>query len=655
MSNYDKILKEKEDNDPLLETDAPENWNSLERKLSDEISVVKKPNKYVKMIAYFAAASIAAILLFLFLGKNGKRNTQIASISNEPSAIKPPFKNINIAYESFSFDANLGDTLITKNGSILVFPKNALLNAKGDIVEGSVTVKAREFNDAIDFYFSGIPMTYDSAGVQYNFASSGMIDIKAYKEDELLFVNPNSKPTINLVSTSNDLESNLYQLDTTTGIWKNKGDETVVKINNEKNVENSIKKDALNSITKQGTRKRGNEIAPVKNEDEVVKNEEDVKQDVVMSQNTHPVVKEPSNLQRLNDKNQKPEKVPIENKQTPIKNTNLVKEAPLLPQKASANKLTIEILIDPESYKELLAYNNLKFEVLDATAETLGNDSKTEWENVELLRDANGGYRAKFSLGPRSVSYRVKPVFEGKDYDKAMEVYKQKLEAYNAIKSNRLQQEAAEKNKAIAENEKIEKENAAIIAQNKITEAKNKLVEIEDEKIKQINALVEARNRRLQEQYARDVINNRSLLVTDSMRKVIEKQNAGLVKNANLIRSFEIDGFGLWNCDRPIFPNGIPIAASFYDEKRNALPLLNINIVRLGINAIITTGTNIKVEENQPHAIWGADSKKIYYITANEYKKLGINKNTKEFSFSLKSIDAGSIDISALKKLLLQT
>jgi hypothetical protein len=607
MSNYDKILKEKENNNPLRETDASENWNSLEQRLLEKTNAVKRPRNYVKLIAYAAAASLVAILLSLFLFKNNEGNSQNASNSLKTSVIKPPFENIKVPYEDFSFNANLGDTLITKNGSILIFPKNALLNAKGDIVEGTVTVKAGEYNDAVDFYFSGIPMTYDSAGVQYNFVSSGMIDIKAYKKDELLFVNPNSKPTINLVSTSNDLETNLYQLDTTTGIWKNKGNETVVKIEDEKSTKKRNVQKSLKSFTKQDD------------------------------------INEASNNETF------------DTKQVPEKDEEFVMKAPIMPQKAALNKLTIEILIDPNSYKELLAYNNLKFEVLDASAETLGNDSKTEWENVELLRDVNGGYKARFSLGTRSVSYKVKPVFEGKDYNKAVEVYKQKLMAYNAIKSKRLQQGATEKNKAMAENEKIDNENEAIAAQNTITQAKNKLARIEDEKIKQINALVEARNRKIQEQYFRDAIANRNNLVTDSLKKAFEKQNAGLVAKANLIRSFEIDGFGIWNCDRPIFPNGIPIAASFCDDKSNLLPLVNVNITRLGLNSIITTGTNIRVEENYPYTIWGADSKKIYYITANEYKKLGINKNTKEFKFSLKGIDAEKIDISTLKKLLLQT
>lgn len=46
-----------------------------------------------------------------------------------------------------------------------------------------VKITYREFADPIDFFVSGIPMEYDSAGRKYNFESSGMCEINAYKDD----------------------------------------------------------------------------------------------------------------------------------------------------------------------------------------------------------------------------------------------------------------------------------------------------------------------------------------------------------------------------------------------------------------------------------------------------------------------------------------
>jgi hypothetical protein len=571
MSNYDNLLREKENNLPLEHSDMEKNWAAMETQLNSATQSTSKDAtfNFNNAIKGLMLAMVVCIIAFVIFTTTKNKNQAIpdTNISILRSAVKPPMPSINVPYETFTYDAAIGDTLFTKNGSILVFPKNAVLNSKGEIVTGKVEIKTREFNDPLDYYMAGIPMTYDSAGVKYTFVSSGMIDIKAYQNNELLNVNPNAKPQLNLVSTNNEKNTNLYILDTTTGQWINKG------------------KDEVNDLAAKPTNSDAN---------------------------TRTIDKAPK-LSANADKEEKPEAI-----------SSITK--PLPPQKASGKNPTIEIIIDPASFKELLVYNNLKFEVLNSSEEALGEDSKTEWEDVELMRtDEKNGYTAKFSLGQKTVQYKVRPVLEGKDYDAAVTVYNEKIKAYYDVQKNRVAKEQMQQD-TLAERNKIrEDENKKIEANNEIVIAKNKIVEIENKRIEELNVLITERNKKIE----------------------------ALATSQNLIRSFEISGFGYWNCDQPTFPNGILISAAFVDNKNNILQPIYTNTAILGINRILQNqNNNIIVLPNTNHIIWSVYQNQFYYLTFKEYEKLNINPETRIFTFKLNKYLGDANSITDLKKTL---
>ena len=231
MSNYDKLFREKENNLPLQNSDMEKNWAAMETQLNSGTQSNSKDakfnvNKLMKGLIVAAVGGLIASVIFITT-KNNNEALVTNNLAEFKSFIKPPMPQLNVPYEKFTYDAEIGDTLFTKNGSILIFPKNAVLNNKGQIVTGKIEIRTREFNDPLDYFIAGIPMTYDSASVKYTFISSGMIDIKAYQNNELLFVNPNAKPQLNLVSTNKETNTNLYLLDTVTGQWINKGKDEV--------------------------------------------------------------------------------------------------------------------------------------------------------------------------------------------------------------------------------------------------------------------------------------------------------------------------------------------------------------------------------------------------------------------------------------------
>jgi hypothetical protein len=589
MSNYDNLLREKENNLPLENSDMEKNWAAMETQLNSATQSTSKDAKFnfKKIIKGLMATAVAFIIAFVIftIAKNKKTEIVNTNTSQLVSAIKPPMPAINVPYETFSYNAEIGDTLFTQNGSILIFPKNAVLNNKGEIVTGKIEIKTREFNDPLDYYMAGIPMAYDSAGVKYTFVSSGMIDIKAYQNNELLFVNPNAKPQLNLVSTNTERNTNLYILDTSTGQWINKGKDEVndLDVNSKKSFANS----------------RTMDRAPKISED--------------------------------NYKNEQEKDV-----------TTIVK--PLPPQKASGKNPTIEIIIDPASFKELLAYNNLKFEVLDSETETVGEDSKTEWSNVELLHSAGSTkYIAKFSAGNKTVQYEVKPVLEGKDYDAAVTVYNEKIKAYYDVQKNRIANEQMQRDTLALRDKIIDDENKKTEANNEVVIAKNKIVEIENKRIGELNVLIIERNERIKERKKRN----------DSLRLIWEKDNRPLALKENLIRSFDIDGFGYWNCDQPTFPGGVPISATFTDDKNNILDLNYINATSFGINRLLAYyNGNITVLPNTNHTIWSAYQNQFYYLTFREYEKLNIKPETRTYTFKLTKYEGDANSLLVLKKIL---
>jgi hypothetical protein len=625
MSNYDNLLREKEKNLPLENSDMEMNWAALETQLNSATQSTSKDAKFNfrKIIKGLMVAAVVGIIAFVIFTTTKNKNQTLpnTNLAILKSAIKPPMPAINVPYETFTYDAEIGDTLFTKNGSILIFPKNAVLNNKGEMVTGKVEIKTRAFNDPLDYYMAGIPMTYDSAGVKYTFVSSGMIDIKAYQNNEVLQVNPNAKPQLNLVSTNNEKNTNLYILDTTTGKWINMG------------------KDEVNDVAQKPKQFTANSLQKDPSEN-------------TLSENDYFI--------------EKSDKKDI---------TSIAKPVP--PQKASGKNATIEIIIDPASFKELLVYNNLKFEVLNIETETVGEDSKTEWSNVELLHDEGSAkYIAKFSKGNKSVQYEVKPVLEGKDYDVALNVYNEKIKAYYDVQKKRVANEQMQRDTLALGDKIIDDKNRKTEANNEIVIAKNKIIEIENKRIEELNVLIIARNKKIVEdkklyqiemkrqQKINDSIQkvwegNREVMLvemkkqkktSDSLRLIWEKDNKALALKENLLRSFTIDGFGYWNCDMPTYPNGIPISATFVDNKNNILNFNYINAASFGINRILAYyNNNITVLPNTNHIIWSVYQNEFYYLTFNEYEKLHIKIENKAFTFKLNKYEGDSNNIAALK------
>ena len=560
MNNYDDLLREKENNDLFNDSSMEKHWKALEKKIDTH---PKHPQtKYRKLFRSVVAIAAVSILIFLgytfFKQKKLQPNELIATLGTK-SAIIPPLKGADVPYEIFSFNAAMGDTIFTLNGSIIIFPKNALLNAKGEIVNGNIEVRTREFNDVFDYSIAGIPMEYDSAGVKYQFISSGMIDIVAYQNGEPLQVNPDAKPQLNLASTNKERKTNLYKLDTVTGKWMNKGI------------------DEVNLVGLKNTRSY-------------------VIGDAVLPDDTG-------------------------NGDADYFNEAIPETAPAPPQKASNVNPLIDVSVDPASFKELLVYDGLKFEVIDANAEKVEEDSKTEWDNIELVRgEASGTYKAIFSAKNKKVTYNVKPVLEGKDFAVAEKLYQEKLKEYKKIQSERKKSEENDQKSLAQKNLEQQKENKRIEELNKLIASRNKYIEAENIRI---DALNKANQRRI-----------------DSAIKANEEFK-GRQKMAdleqNLIRSFQIDGFGYWNCDMPTMPATQPYVVSFKTLRSEVVTYNTLCIATHSVNRIQNYyNTNrIGLINNSSYFGWAFNATQFYYFTRINFEDAVRSNNTITISMNL--------------------
>ncbi len=95
--------------------------------------------------------------------------------------VNPPIKQVSIPASEAMVDNTRADTLTFDSGSRLIIPAGAFVDQNDRPVAGQVSIQFKEMHDFVDFFISGIPMHYDSNGVQYQLESAGMIEIRGFK------------------------------------------------------------------------------------------------------------------------------------------------------------------------------------------------------------------------------------------------------------------------------------------------------------------------------------------------------------------------------------------------------------------------------------------------------------------------------------------
>lgn len=305
--------------------------------------------------------------------------------------INPPLEGVNIPYANYKVIAENGATLIAKSGSKISIPKHCFSHPNGDLLKGEVEVKFREFHEPIEFFVAGIPMTYDSAGVRYQFESAGMVEIKAYQNGKQVAIAPKKSINVELASNYKGSEYNLYKLDTVINNWSCLGKDKVI-------------------VPKTQVEKKHNGAASSAQEIKIIEEK------------------------KLTTEKQK---------ETQLAALPITTAEPKKPIKANTTKYNFNLDVDASEFPEIAVYKGLLFEVGDENKNFNESAYNVVWDDASIKEGTKKGanYLLTLKKGSKKYSLIVYPVFEGKNYDAALKTYQEKYKKYTVLLTKRKEDE----------------------------------------------------------------------------------------------------------------------------------------------------------------------------------------------------------------------
>lgn len=374
-------------------------------------------------------------------------------VSGNKSYISPPISKLNIPYSTYRVKTEKGATIIHKNSSKIIIPKHAFIDKKGNDIVGDVEIKYREFHNQADIIVSGIPMIYDSAGVQSHFESAGMIDIKGYQNNEPVYIKPDKKITVEFISEQTADKYNMYFLDTISKNWAYiKRDNSLIQYQKEIESKNA-------SLTHQLT-----------------------------NVNTQNIIELEKQIKEI------PQKIEQEKNDYSKKINQLPKiTSPNKPAQATEGKPKFELDVDYKEFPELAVFKHAVFEV---GAENKNYNPKVgdiTWSSAEISQGPVKGknYELTLKLKDKVEKLIVYPVLTGTNYEKALKIYESKFNEYQKLILKRETEELRLKNEfetkqATYKNQ--EKQLSDRLVKEKIKQAQQKEIKL-DEDFKELGTL----------------------------------------------------------------------------------------------------------------------------------------------------------------------
>lgn len=450
------------------------------------ISLFKKILRLTSAIAAFSIISVMCFNLF----KEKKSAVKINS-----SKINTVVAALGVKPISYQINAEKGDTINYHSGTQIIIPAACFVDEKGNKISGMVDLEYREYTNTAEILLSGIPMTYDSAGVQNNFESAGMLEINAYQNQKPVFINAAKAIHVDMASTLEKPGINLYRFDSIKNNWTMLG------------------KDSLNNSLADNA------------EAFFIDNKNNFKND--------PLCASAKNL--------------IEKKQTAKK---LLQIVPVKPVLANTNKSSFTIDFDKEEFAELSEFENVQFEICDEKTNIGNADTAIIWEHVSIKKTISNQYLVTFNSGEQKLKYNVIPVFDKMNIEKAKLIFEAKYNAYNKkLEENKMAIAMAQK-KLEDELKKAQQELA--LAREMEMQKEKEMQEIARTKAIEIAKELAEQTKKQQQAYADQQAQMMKQVQLQREANLRAKQKAismGSALNA-VTRSFELNEFGIYNCDR---------------------------------------------------------------------------------------------------------
>ena len=400
--NINRNYKPPSNDDIAKQQDFAALMKRFEQEAPAEVTPQRSPLRVLPWVGALAmAAMLAGWFFFVNSGKTVEEYQQLNTQHFAENAfINPPFADIPAAqFASMKVDANKGGVYEHKTGSRIVIPQSAFVDDKGALIEGEVDIRYREFHDYVDFFLSGIPMTYDSAGVTYTLESAGMMEVYAEQAGKRVRMAPGKDLNVELVSYINVPDVtvppayNIYKLDEEVKNWVFTDVDKIQVV--EDDLVNLDPNDPR-TPAKQDLRKELKRIKELKE----------------------------SELARID-------------------NAILQPAQPTKPQRTNGSNSVFDLdFADNPAMNDL--YKNSLWQVSPRSSVPV-NQMMRNPEDVKLKKISNTEFEITFIDGAKQQVVLVNPVLTGRDYENALALFNSKLSEYERLQAERDAKLAAEK------------------------------------------------------------------------------------------------------------------------------------------------------------------------------------------------------------------
>ncbi|MCB0705689.1 MAG: hypothetical protein KDC34_10285 [Saprospiraceae bacterium] len=353
----------------------------------------------VRRISTWAGAAAAALILGwlaytgIFTERTAQNLEAQAYFAERPYIDVPPVPAAKPAFVTRSVNAKTGGEVLFTNDSKMLVPSDAFESLDGQPISGEIEIRFREMHDYVDFFLSGIPMVYDSAGVRYTFESAGMLEIYAEQDGKQVKLRPGKSIDVELVSELQmpQLEIpagyNIYKLDTTARRW------------DYQNI------DRLQILESQ----------------------------VAFEDESHPLYQVQSDhvlaLQEIRNREETALKE--------LDNSLALPPAPLEPRFANANEFVFDFDIAAVGNGAInLPYEGALWQLAPGQNIDAGKLNRN-WDGMQLHPVNNRDYKLDLIAANETLSVLVVPVLSGNAYEEAMNRYRLDLDYYQQLVANR--------------------------------------------------------------------------------------------------------------------------------------------------------------------------------------------------------------------------